>query len=1038
MQFTDIFIKRPVLAIVVSLVIIIAGIQSISSLSVRQYPRLERATITIKTAYIGADAALVRGFITTPLERVIASADGIDYIQSQSSQGLSNIEVILRLNYDPVKALADISSKVDQVRGDLPPEAEVPIMSIEPADAQIASMYLSFNSDILTPNQVNDYLLRVVQPRLSALPGIQRADILGGQTYALRIWLQAERMASLNLSPGDIREALLANNYLSAVGQTKGQMMRFNLTSNTDLRTAEEFRKLVLREKDGAVVRLEDVADVELGAENYDTRVRFSGKDAVFMGIWVMPTSNSLEVIARVRDALGDIQAQLPSGLVGSVAYDSTTYIEEAIHEVQKTLIETVLVVLIVIYLFLGSFRAALVPMVTIPVSLIGAVFLMQLFGFTINLLTLLAIVLSVGLVVDDAIVVVENIERHLQEGMGAIQAAIVGARELIGPVISMTITLAAVYLPIGFQGGLTGALFREFAFTLAGAVMISGVVALTLSPMMSSRLIRRGDNEKGFAGHITRSFERLKDRYGKVLDVTLANRPLVYLVWITLTVFALLFYMVSPSELAPKEDQGVMFGVISPPPNASLEQVSYYADEAANVFAAVPEMRQSFQITQPSFGFGGMLVKPWSERDRTVFQIEPEVMMGLSAITGIQHPVFLPDPLPAAGTFPVEFVIAGTIETEQLLELAQEVVGKAMASGQFAFLETDVKIDQAREVIEFDREKVASMGLDLRSVGGDMATMLGGNFVNRFNLDGRSYKVIPQIQRSGRLTPDQLDVIHVRGPNDQLLPLSAIASLRREVEPRSLNRFNQLNAVKIQGIAPRSLVAGLDALEKAAKDLLPRGTEINFGGQSRQLKQEAGKFLPAFALAVVLIYLVLSAQFNSFRDPFIILLGSVPLAMFGALIFTALKAAGPPGWTFPLTEGWTTTLNIYSQVGLVTLVGLIAKHGILIVEFANVLREKGMEKLAAIREASRLRLRPILMTTAATVFGHVMLIFVTGPGAQARNSIGLVLVLGMSIGTLFTLFILPSIYMLIAPEDRPDEVKTPASDLPLSSAEKA
>ena len=1038
MRFSDIFIKRPVLAIVVSLVIIIAGIQSISSLSVRQYPRLERATITIKTAYIGADAALVRGFITTPLERVIASADGIDYIQSQSSQGLSNIEVILRLNYDPVKALADISSKVDQVRGDLPPEAEVPIMSIEPADAQIASMYLSFNSDILTPNQVNDYLLRVVQPRLSALPGVQRADILGGQTYALRIWLQAERMASLNLSPGDIREALLANNYLSAVGQTKGQMMQFNLTSNTDLRTAEEFRKLVLREKDGAVVRLEDVADVELGAENYDTRVRFSGKDAVFMGIWVMPTSNSLEVIARVRDALGDIQAQLPSGLVGSVAYDSTTYIEEAIHEVQKTLIETVLVVLIVIYLFLGSFRAALVPMVTIPVSLIGAVFLMQLFGFTINLLTLLAIVLSVGLVVDDAIVVVENIERHLQEGMGAIQAAIVGARELIGPVISMTITLAAVYLPIGFQGGLTGALFREFAFTLAGAVMISGVVALTLSPMMSSRLIRRGDNEKGFAGHITRSFERLKDRYVKALDVTLANRPLVYLVWITLTVFALLFYMVSPSELAPKEDQGVMFGVISPPPNASLEQVSYYADEAANVFAAVPEMRQSFQITQPSFGFGGMLVKPWSERDRTVFQIEPEVMTGLSAITGIQHPVFLPDPLPAAGTFPVEFVIAGTIETEQLLELAQEVVGKAMASGQFAFLETDVKIDQAREVIEFDREKVASMGLDLRSVGGDMATMLGGNFVNRFNLDGRSYKVIPQIQRSGRLTPDQLDVIHVRGPNDQLLPLSAIASLRREVEPRSLNRFNQLNAVKIQGIAPRSLVAGLDALEKAAKDVLPRGTEINFGGQSRQLKQEAGKFLPAFALAVVLIYLVLSAQFNSFRDPFIILLGSVPLAMFGALIFTALKAAGPPGWTFPLTEGWTTTLNIYSQVGLVTLVGLIAKHGILIVEFANVLREKGMEKLAAIREASRLRLRPILMTTAATVFGHVMLIFVTGPGAQARNSIGLVLVLGMSIGTLFTLFILPSIYMLIAPEDRPDEVKTPASDLPLSSAEKA
>ncbi len=1035
MQFTDIFIKRPVLAIVVSLVIIIAGIQSISSLSVRQYPRLERATITIKTAYIGADASLVRGFITTPLERVIASADGIDYIQSQSQQSLSNIEVVLRLNYDPVKALADISSKVDQVRGDLPPEAEVPILSIEPADAQIASMYLSFNSDILTPNQVNDYLLRVVQPRLSALPGVQRADILGGQTYALRIWLHAERMAALNLSPGEIREALLANNYLSAVGQTKGQLMQFNLTANTDLRTVAEFKKLVLREVDGAVVRLEDIADVELGAESYDSTVRFSGKDAVFMGIWVMPTSNSLEVIRLVRQVMTEIQAQLPSGLTGHVAYDSTTYIEEAIHEVQKTLLETILVVIIVIYLFLGSFRAALVPMVTIPVSLVGAVFLMQLFGFTINLLTLLAIVLSVGLVVDDAIVVVENIERHLHEGMDAIQAAIVGARELIGPVISMTITLAAVYLPIGFQGGLTGALFREFAFTLAGAVLISGVVALTLSPMMASRMIRRGDDEKGFAGHITRNFERLKNRYSKALDGTLSNRLLVYLVWVTLTAFAFLFYMFSPTELAPKEDQGIIFGILSPPPNASLEQATYFANEAANVFQSVPEMQQSFQVTQPSFGFGGMLVKPWSERDRTIFEIEPEVSMGLGSITGVQHPAFLPDPLPAAGTFPVEFVIAGTQDAPQLLELANEVIGKAMASGQFAFLETDVKIDQSREVIEFDREKVASLGLDLRSVGGDLGIMLGGNYVNRFNLDGRSYKVIPQIQRGGRLTPEQLDQIHVRGPENELLPLSSIATIRRELEPRSLNRFNQLNAVKIQGIAPQSLTAGLDALSAAADEVLPQGTQIEYGGQSRQLKQEAGKFLPAFSLAVILIYLVLAAQFNSFRDPFIILLGSVPLAMFGALIFTVLKAAGPPGWSFPLTEGWTTTMNIYSQVGLVTLVGLISKHGILIVEFANVLREKGSTKLDAIREASRLRLRPILMTTAATVFGHIMLIFVTGPGAQARNSIGLVLVLGMTIGTVFTLFILPSIYMLIAPPDKKESSKdiAPSNQIPVA-----
>lgn len=1035
MTFTDIFIKRPVLAIVVSVVILIAGIQAMGTLSVRQYPRLERATVTIITSYVGADADLVRGFITTPIERVVASAAGIDYIQSQSQQGLSTIQVILKLNYDPVKALADISSKVDQVRGDLPPEAEVPILEIEPADAQIAAMYLSFRSEILTPNQVNDYLLRVVQPRLSALSGVQKADILGNQTYALRIWLNAERMAALNLSPSDIREALLRNNYLSAVGQTKGQLMQFNLSANTDLKSVEEFRQLALRENEGAIVRLEDVAEIELGAEDYDATVRFSGEDAVFMGIWVMPTANSLEVISRVREEMASIQSQLPNGLEAKIAYDSTTYIEEAIHEVQKTLLETVLVVIVVIFLFLGSFRAALVPMVTIPISLIGAVFLMQVFGFTINLLTLLAIVLSVGLVVDDAIVVLENIERHLREGMDAIPAAIRGARELVGPVISMTITLAAVYLPIGFQGGLTGALFREFAFTLAGAVIISGIVALTLSPMMASRLIRKGDETRGFAGHIGRVFERMKNAYGHLLDGTLRNRPYVYLVWVTLTAFAFLLYNVSPTELAPKEDQGVIFGIVSPPPNASLEQVTYFTEKAAEVYDAVPEMEQTFQVTQPSFGFGGMLAKPWSQRGRTIFEIEPEISAGLSRITGIDHPALLPDPLPTAGTFPVEFVIVGTQEPQELLELAREILARAMESGQFAFLETDVKIDQIKGEIKLNREKVANMGLDMRTVGADLSTMVGGNFVNRFNLDGRSYKVIPQIRRTGRLTPEQLDLIHIRGPNDQLLPLSAIATVSSSVEPRSLNRFNQLNAVKIQGVAPRSLSDALNALEEAAADILPPGVRFEYGGQSRQLKEESGKFLPAFALAIALIYLVLAAQFNSFRDPFIILLGSVPLALFGALIFTALKASGPPGWNFPFTEGWTTTLNIYSQVGLVTLVGLISKHGILIVEFANVLREQGLSKLEAIQKAGRLRLRPILMTTAATVFGHIMLVFVTGPGAEARNSIGLVLVLGMSIGTLFTLFILPSIYMLIAPPDRtraagltPHKEPTPAS----------
>lgn len=1017
MKFTDLFIRRPVLALVVSFVILIAGLQAIATLSVRQYPRLERSTITISTVYVGADASLVRGFITTPIERVVAAADGIDYIASESRQGLSTINVVLRLNYDPVSALADISSKVDQVRSDLPPEAEVPVLNIEPADAQIAAMYLSFNSDILSPNQVNDYLLRVVQPRLSSIPGVQRADILGGQTYALRIWLDADRMAALNLAPGDVREALEANNFLSAIGQTKGQLMQFNLTANTDLRNVGEFKKLVLAERDGAVVHLEDIAEVELGSESYEATVRFSGEDAVFMGVWVMPTANSLEVIADVREAVAEIDAQRPSGMTVAVAFDATAYIKSAIAEVQRTLVETVAIVIVVIFLFIGSVRAALIPMISIPVSLIGTVFLMQVFGFTINLLTLLAVVLAVGLVVDDSIVVVENIERHLRDGMSAMDAALRGARELIGPVIAMSITLAAVYLPIGFQGGLTGALFREFAFTLAGAVFISGVVALTLSPMLSSRLLHRGDDERGLAGRITRFFDWLRERYAAMLDRTLASRPCVYLVWIVLTLFAGLFYVLSPVELAPKEDQGIIFGIVSPPPNASLEQVTYYTERASDAFASVPEMRQTFQVTEPSFGFGGLLLRPWSERDRTVFEIEPEVTEQLMAITGIEHPAFLPDPLPSAGTFPVEFVVVGTREPEELLEFAGEIINRAMASGQFAFLDTDVKIDQAREVVEFDRDKVASLGLDLRSVGSDLGVMLGGNFVNRFNLEGRSYKVIPQISRVQRLNPAQLDQIHVRGADGGLLPLSAIAEINRSVEPRSLNRFDQLNAVKIQGVAPQSLTAGLAALEAAASEVLPRGVGFRYGGQSRQLKEESGKFLPAFSLAILLIYLVLAAQFNSFRDPFIILLGSVPLALFGALIFTMLKASGPPGWTFAMTEGWTTTLNIYSQVGLVTLVGLISKHGILIVEFANVLRiDEGLSKLDAIRKAAQLRLRAILMTTASTVLGYIMLVFATGAGAEARNSIGLVLILGMTIGTAFTLFILPSIYMLIAP----------------------
>jgi multidrug efflux pump len=1016
MKLTDLFIRRPVLAVVVNLVIVIAGLQAIRSLSVRQYPRLESATVTVRTAYVGADAELVRGFITTPLERAIAAADGIDFLESQSAQGLSTIKARLKLNFPGTNALSDISTRVNQVRADLPPEAEIPAISLEPSDAQVAAMYLSFGSNILEDNQVTDYLIRVVQPRLSSIEGVQRADILGGRAFAVRAWLKPDRMAALSVSPAQVRQALAANNYLAAVGQTKGQLVQVNLTATTDLKSVEEFKKLVVRQQNGALIRLEDVADVVLGADTYDQDVRLSGKPEIFMGVWVLPNANTLDVIRRVRDEVSSITRDLPTGMRATVAFDSTNYINHAVAEVTETLSETLLIVVVVIFLFLGSLRSVLVPIVAIPVSLIGAVFLMQVFGFTINLLTLLAIVLSVGLVVDDAIVVVENVERNVREGKSPIQAALFGARELVGPIIAMTLTLAAVYLPIGFQGGLTGALFREFVFTLAGAVLISGIVALTLSPMMSSRLLREGRSPGWLTRQVHRGFDALRTTYGRLLDRTLRMRPAVYAVWLVLGLATVPLYLFSPKELAPNEDQGVVFSAIDVPANATLEQLTPYTEQVYRIFSSVPEFAQSFQVTFPTQGFGGALMQPWGDRKRNIFQIQQELGRKAYAVTGIRAPVFLPSALPSAGFFPVEFVIASTASHQQILGFAERLVAEAVKSGQFAFPPvTDVRIDQTKSEIVVDRDKVASMGLSMQTVGADLAAMLGGNFVNRFDIDGRSYKVIAQIERASRLTPDALSDIHITGPRGELMPLGSIATIRSGVEPRSLNRFQQLNAVKISGVAPRSVDQGLAVLERAAAKILPAGYRVDYTGESRQLRQEAGKFLPAMGLALVLIFLALAAQFNSFRDPLVVLAGSVPLAMFGALIFTFLKFAGPPGLRFPLTEGWTTTLNIYSEVGLVTLVGLVAKNGILIVEFANLEQAAGKSKLDAVRSAAATRLRPILMTTAATVAGHFPLTLVTGPGAVARNSIGIVLVGGMTVGTLFTLFVVPSLYVLIA-----------------------
>jgi multidrug efflux pump len=1034
MKLTDLFIRRPVLAIVINLVIIIAGLQAIRSLNVRQYPKLESATITVRTPYVGANAELVRGFITTPLERSIAAADGVDFIESQSVQGLSTINVRLELNYPASDALADISARVNQVRQDLPPEAEVPAIALEPSESRVAAMYLSFGSDILEDNQVTDYLIRVVQPRLSAIDGVQRAEILGGRAFALRAWLKPDRMAALGVSPAQVRQALASNNYLAAVGQTKGHLLQVNLTATTDVQTVEGFKRLVVRQHEGTLVRLQDVAEVVLGAEEYDQDVRLSGKAETFMGVWVLPNANSLDVIAAVRDEIETIKQELPTGMRATIAFDSTDYIENAISEVTRTLTETIGIVMLVIFLFLGSLRSVLVPIVAIPLSLIGAVFLMQVFGFTLNLLTLLAIVLSVGLVVDDAIVVVENVERNIREGKSRMDAALLGARELVGPIIAMTITLAAVYAPIGFLGGLTGALFREFAFTLAGAVLISGIVALTLSPMMSSRLLKAEQSQGRFPRLVNRGFDWVRRGYERLLGGTLRMRGMVYAVWITLSLLLVPMYMFSPKELAPNEDQGVVFTAMDVPANATIERLTPYAAQVNQAFQSVPEFRQSFQVTFPTMGFGGALMKPWTERERSIFPVQAELAQKMGNIAGVRAPAFLPAALPSAGFLPVEFVIASTEDHDKLMGYADKIVAEAIKSGQFAFPpSTDVRIDQATSEIVLDRDKVASMGLTMQQVGADLSSMLGGNFVNRFSIDGRSYKVIPQVERAARLTPEQLTDIHVSGPQGELIPLSAIATLRQSVEPRSLNRFQQLNAIKISGVAPRSVDEGLKVLETAAASVMPPGSRVDYTGESRQLRQESGKFLPAFALAIVLIFLVLAAQFNSFRDPLVILLGSVPLAMFGALIFTFLKFSGPPGMSFGLTEGWTTTLNIYSQVGLVTLVGLVAKNGILIVEFANQQQVSGHTKLEAVKSAALTRLRPILMTTIATVFGHFPLTLVTGPGAVARNSIGIVLVGGMTIGTLFTLFVVPSLYVLIA-QDHGHDAAQPDARAPTQS----
>ncbi len=1014
-SITDIFIRRPVLASVVSLLILVLGLRAYSVLPILQYPRTENAVVTVTTIYYGADADVVAGFITTPLENAIAQANGIDYMTSTSQSGVSTITVYLRLNYDADKALTEINTKVNSILNQLPPGTLQPTLSVTVGQT-IDAMYIGFNSDTLAANQITDYLVRVVQPKLQAVPGVQTAELLGQKVFALRAWLDPKKLAAYGLTAADVSQALTANDYISGIGTTKGQMVQVNLSASTSLHSAEQFRNLVLKQSGGAVVRLKDVANVTLGAEDYESEVGFDGKQAVYIGIQVAPTANLLDVIAGVHKVFPQIQALLPHGLNGQIIYDSTEFVNSSIHEVIHSLVEALLIVTAVVFLFLGSLRSSVIPTIAIPLSLVGTFVILLALGYSINLLTLLALVLAIGLVVDDAIIVVENVSRHLEEGTSPVDAAIAAARELGGPIIAMTVVLAAVYVPIGFQSGLTGALFSEFAFALVGAVTVSGIIALTLSPMLCSRLLRahsadgRGLEAK-FTDFVDRSFVRLRKGYEGRLHGSLDYLP-VTLVFAAIVLGSIYFLFTSAkTELAPTEDQGVIITQSIAAPDSTLQQRQLYSRQVYKVFASHPETEHVFQLDVPGQSIAGMVFKPWDQRKKTTNELQPVVQQELNKIAGVRVAAFQPPALPGSFGLPIQFVIVTTDPYARLNQVAQSFLQQALHSGMFIFLDCDLKFDAPQSNITIDRDKAAQLGLRMSDVGGSLAAMLGGGYVNYFSISGRSYKVIPQVQQRYRLNAQQLLNYYIRTADGSLVPLSTIASLKTTTVPESLNHFQQLNSATIQGVAMPGVAQGdaLGFLQDLARRTLPQGYSIDYGGLSRQYIQESSGFVTTFGFALIIIFLALAALFESFRDPVIILV-SVPMSIAGALIFVSLGFGG-------------MSLNIYTEVGLVTLMGLISKHGILIVQFANHLQAAGRSKRQAIEEAAAIRLRPILMTTAAMVLGVVPLITATGAGAVSRFQMGVVIASGLSIGTLFTLFVVPAVYLALAADHHRHEL---------------
>jgi multidrug efflux pump len=1002
MNITDVFIRRPVLACVVSLVILVLGLRALFDLPIRQFPSSESATVTVTTAYYGANPDVVAGFITTPLEQAISQAQGIDYLSSTSTAGLSTITATLRLNYDGNRALTEINAKVNSVLNKLPAEAQQPVLEVTSGEST-ASMYLNFSSDVMATNQITDYLIRVVQPRLQTVPGMQEAEMLAGRQFALRAWLDPARLAAHGLTAADVYTALSRNNYISAIGSTKGQDIKIDLTASTDLHSLEEFRQLVVKQQGDQLVRLEDVANVMLGAENYEFSGSFDGTKAIAMAIRVAPDANLLDVTAGVRKMMPDIQAQLPSGLKGTLVFDATMFVNSSIDEVIKTLVEALLIVTVVIFLFLGSMRSVLIPVIAMPLSLIGAFFIMLVLGYTINLLTLLSLVLAIGLVVDDAIIVVENVDRHMKEGLSPLQASIRGARELTGPIIAISVVLIAVYIPIGFQGGLTGTLFTEFSFTLAGAVAVSAVIALTLSPMMCSRLFSSKQTEGRLARMIDHNLEVTGKIYQRLLKVALDAWPVVVTFGVVIVALIMVFTKLSQSELAPEEDQGFLPSLITAGPTATIAQVQQYSREVLKIQQQYPEIAHTPQyegFPASNQGFTITIFTPWDARDRTAQEVRIDMQKQYDTIAGARVAVFAPPALPGGGNgLPMQFVIKTTDSFENLNQVASRVVEKAQASGKFYFLDNDLKYDKPQIQVVVDRDKAATLGLTMQDIGSAMGSMLGGGYVNYFSIAGRSYRVMPQVEQIWRLNPDQITDFYLRTASGAMVPASSVISLKTESVPQSIHHFQQMNSATIAGVAGVPLGEAHKVLREIAAEVLPDNYSIDYGGQSRQVENESSAFLATLAFAILIIYLVLAAQFESFRDPLIVMM-SVPMAIFGAMLFIFEGAA---------------TLNIYTQVGLVTLVGLIAKHGILIVQFANEEQKRGMDKRVAIENAAAARLRPILMTTGAMVLGVMPLVLASGAGAVGRNNMGMVIATGLSIGTLFTLFVVPAMYLFIA-----------------------